>query len=71
MTERLFLGLRILDGIDCDMFRLEFGISIEEVYPDELKELQKGELLEWDGIFLRLTKKGLVVSNQVFAKFVL
>jgi oxygen-independent coproporphyrinogen-3 oxidase len=70
MTEWIFLGLRMLDGIDTDSFQHEFGTSIGEVYANELTELQKAGLLEWKGDRLRLTRDGLIVSNQVFMKFV-
>jgi oxygen-independent coproporphyrinogen-3 oxidase len=70
MTEWIFLGLRMLDGIDTDSFQQEFGTSIGEVYLKELTELQKAGLLEWKGARLRLIRNGLILSNQVFMKFV-
>jgi oxygen-independent coproporphyrinogen-3 oxidase len=70
MSERLFLGLRMLDGIDLNLFREEFGSGFEEAYPEESAKLLATGLIEISGGKLRLSKKSLLVSNQVFAMFV-
>jgi oxygen-independent coproporphyrinogen-3 oxidase len=69
MAERLFLGLRMLDGVDLALFRSEFGISFEDAYPDECSSLFTGGFLEICGGRLRLTEKSLLVSNQIFMRF--
>ncbi len=69
MAERLFLGLRMHDGVDLDLFRNEFGISFENAYPDECSSLFSGGFLEIRGGRLRLAEKSLLVSNQVFMRF--
>jgi oxygen-independent coproporphyrinogen-3 oxidase len=35
IQERLFLGLRMREGIDLEKFRTEFGVSVAEIYPEE------------------------------------
>ncbi len=70
MAERLFLGLRMREGVADDLFRREFGMTIGEAYPDELPELLAAGLLQWQEGALRLSERGLIISNQVFVRFV-
>jgi oxygen-independent coproporphyrinogen III oxidase len=69
-SETLFLGLRMLEGLDGKRFCTDFGMNLEEAYPDELRNLLAEGLLEWRNGHLRLTVRGLIVSNQVFIQFV-
>ena len=70
MSETLFLGLRMMEGVDGNGFRLEFGRLLEEAYPDELRTLLKEGLLAWQKGHLRLTCRGLILANQVVIRFV-
>ena len=70
MAETLFLGLRMLEGVDGEQFRREFGVTLEEAYPAELSRLLTDALLEWQDGCLRLSRRGLIMANQVFVKFV-
>ena len=70
MSEFLFLGLRMRDGIELARFREEFGSPVEETYPGELDELAGGELVEVRDGMLRITEKGLLLANQVLMRFV-
>jgi oxygen-independent coproporphyrinogen-3 oxidase len=69
-SETLFLGLRMLDGVDEKRFRNDTGMTVEDAYPDELRDLLAEGLLEWRKGHLRLTARGLILSNQVFIRFV-
>ncbi|MBQ2643146.1 MAG: oxygen-independent coproporphyrinogen III oxidase [Eubacterium sp.] len=71
MEEFMFLGLRMIDGISKTDFENCFGKSIDEVYGDVVrKEEQTGNLIcEKDRI--RLSDKGIDISNIVLAKFLL
>lgn len=71
MEEFMFLGLRMIDGISKTDFENCFGKSIDEVYGDVVrKEGQTGNLIcEKDRI--RLSDKGIDISNIVLAKFLL
>jgi oxygen-independent coproporphyrinogen-3 oxidase len=70
LAEKLFLGLRMLDGVDGESFRREFGVTLEEAYPTDLPGLLAEGLLEWREGHLRLTRRGIILSNQVFIRFV-
>ncbi|HAU31897.1 MAG: Oxygen-independent coproporphyrinogen III oxidase [Desulfotomaculum sp. 46_296] len=70
MAETVILGLRLLKGINLNEFALRFGKRLDEVYPQQIDKFVKLKLIEHDGRIIRLTRKGLAVSNQVFVEFV-
>lgn len=70
MSETMFLGLRLIKGVNLDFFRQRFGRQVEDVYGNEITRLIKAGLVEISGGFLRLTGKGLPVANRVFREFV-
>ncbi|SFB75181.1 radical SAM family heme chaperone HemW [Butyrivibrio sp. YAB3001] len=69
MEEFMFLGLRLIKGVSRDKFEKEFGKSVFEIYGEVIDKYVKMGLLENDGEYLRLTEKGLDVSNTVMADF--
>lgn len=71
MEEFMFLGLRMMCGVRrSDFFRF-FGMQIEEIYENPLKIMEKNGLLEIEGDRIRLTKRGIDISNYVFEQFLL
>ena len=71
MEEYMFLGLRMMDGISCAEFEERFGISIGKVYDSQIEKLKNEGLLTVSGDNIRLTGKGIDVSNVVLANFLL
>lgn len=69
MEEFMFLGLRMTEGISRERFFREFGKTLEKVYAEPICKLEKLGLLEIQGDVLRLTRKGISLSNQVFVEF--
>ena len=69
-SEALFMGLRLIDGVRLDEFRREYGVDVAGRYRDELARLEETGLIEIDGNRLRLTARGLLLSNEVFVCFV-
>lgn len=70
MAETMFLGLRLIKGIDLNMFYRRFGRRAEDIYRKEIAGLLKDRLVEFAGECLRLTVKGLPLANRVFREFV-
>jgi len=70
MAETMFLGLRLLQGVDLNMFYHRFGRRAEVVYRREIAGLVKEGLVEFAGERLRLTARGLPLANRVFGEFV-
>jgi putative oxygen-independent coproporphyrinogen III oxidase len=66
--EAIFLGLRLISGLDLVQFRENFGTSFTERYRKPLEYLQEGELIELSADHLRLTPKGHLLSNEVFTE---
>jgi len=69
ISEAMMLGLRLIDGIDTEEFFNIHGVSIEDKYSKEIKELIKNNLLKLKNIKLKLTHRGILFSNEVFLKF--
>lgn len=70
MSETVFLGLRLMEGVDLSAFRHRFGKDIDEVFRDEIDRLAGLGLIERAGGRLRLTRRGMMLGNMVFAEFV-
>lgn len=70
MEEFMFLGLRLVDGVSVNKFEETFEVSVSQVYDKVLSKHQKDGLLTVDEQ-IRLTEKGLDVSNYVMADFLL
>ncbi|GMQ64006.1 radical SAM family heme chaperone HemW [Vallitalea maricola] len=69
IEEYMFLGLRLLEGIDKIDFYNRWGHEIEYYYKDAIQELiEKGLIME-NGSRLKLTKKGVDVSNFALSMF--
>jgi oxygen-independent coproporphyrinogen-3 oxidase len=58
--EAFFLGLRLDEGIEADW----------SPYRDGVERFEKEGLLQVDGSRLRLTPRGILLSNEVFAQFI-
>jgi oxygen-independent coproporphyrinogen III oxidase len=69
-SEFVFLGLRLANGIDLNEYRARFGVDLAAKYSDELAEARAVGLVESAGGCLRLTRKGMLFSNEVFSIFV-
>lgn len=69
-SEFIFLGLRLSKGIDLTEYENRFGVDLPNKYAEDLSRLEELELIEFAGNRLRLTSKGMVFSNEVFAVFV-
>lgn len=69
LAEFMFLGLRMAEGVRSSDLEREFGVSLWEKYGKTLDELISQELLTADKEGVRLTSRGMLLSNQVFGRF--
>jgi oxygen-independent coproporphyrinogen-3 oxidase len=69
-AEALFLGMRLMRGVDVRRYRESFGVDLHDQHGDDLDRFYKAGLLEFDGDLIRLTRTGALLSNEVFAAFV-
>ena len=70
MGETLFLGLRLLQGLELDLFQKRHGAHLMDVFGSEVNDLVASGLLNLDQRHLKLTPRGLLLSNQVFVRFI-
>ena len=70
MGEFMMLGLRLNSGISRLEFQRRFGVAAEEVYQREISDLVECGLLEAPGDAIRLTSRGRLLGNEVFARFI-
>ncbi len=70
MSEYIFTGMRKSIGISMLDFEKRFGDNILKLYQNQLVKLMDQGLIEQQGDFIRLTRKGIDISNQVFVEFV-
>ncbi len=68
-AEALFLGLRLMRGVDLEAHRERFGADVQSEYETDLRRFSDAGLVELDGRSLRLTERGVLLSNEVFAAF--
>ena len=66
-SEAIFLGLRLMSGIDFANYHAQFGDDLREQYNGELDRLKDAGLIEIDSEVLKLTSRGALLSNEVFA----
>ncbi len=70
MAETMFLGLRMTQGVSDTDFRRLYGKDMYAVYGPVIEKHEKEGLIVWEDGYLRLTERGLDVSNYVMADFV-
>src|SRR5688572_12246309 len=59
-AESLFLGLRLMRGVSLDLCK---------EYETDLERFREAGLIELEGDWVRLTRSGALLSNEVFAAF--
>ncbi len=69
-AEALFLGLRMMNGVDLSRYESRFGSDVRATYEADLDRFQEAGLIECEGGLLRLTRPGALLSNEVFSAFV-
>lgn len=68
--EYMLLGLRKIDGVSIQEFKIKFVANPVFLYHSELEKLVNEELLEIDGDQIKLTNKGLDLANIVWKEFI-
>lgn len=70
MEDFLMVGLRVLDGISRSRFEQQFDASLDEVFKRPLSKMVNAGLLETTEDGYRLSQKGILFGNEVFAEFI-
>jgi putative oxygen-independent coproporphyrinogen III oxidase len=67
--EAWFLGLRLNAGVEVSTLEREFGCEAVARSMEIVRRLDREGLVIWDGSSVRLTPRGRLLSNDVFAEF--
>jgi oxygen-independent coproporphyrinogen-3 oxidase len=68
-AEFMFMGLRMTRGVSVEDFFRRFGQKPAEIYPQIGSWLEEG-LMESKDAGLRLTRRGLMLADEIFITFV-
>ncbi len=71
MEEFMFLGLRLTKGVLITDFYDRFGMELIDVFEKPIQKNISFGLLKYENLYLRLTDKGLDLSNRVMGDFLL
>ena len=71
MEEFVFMGLRMVSGIDLLKFEKKFGVDINSIYKEIIEKNIKDGLLVVQKNKMFLTAKGMELSNSVMSDFIL
>jgi oxygen-independent coproporphyrinogen-3 oxidase len=66
MSETAFLALRTAMGLHLPTFERRFGLPFAQFAGNRLRPVEEAGLLERDGQWLRLSKRGRLLGNEVF-----
>lgn len=68
--EFAFLNLRLSEGLNLENYASHFGHNLLEELGNDLRQMEEAGLIKIAENRLRLTRKGMVFSNEVFEIFV-
>ena len=70
LEEEIFLGLRLVEGINIKEIEKKFNIDFCKKYSNILKKYEQEELLEMKSNFVKFSEQGFLVSNYILADFI-
>jgi oxygen-independent coproporphyrinogen III oxidase len=70
LEETFFLGLRLNRGVDLKEIAAKFGPSAVASFRETISDFAEGGLMEREDSWIRLTPRGRLLSNEVFARFI-
>jgi oxygen-independent coproporphyrinogen-3 oxidase len=69
LAETAILGLRLNEGIDTNYLQQRFGVDVTARYHQQIEEMAGIGLLEKTDGNIKLTRRGRLLSNEVFWRF--
>lgn len=70
LIDAIILGLRLCKGIRIEDFKKRFGIDMHSRYYKTIQNYKNMGLLKLENGWLKLTKRGYFLSNQVLCQFI-
>ena len=71
IEESMFLGMRLLEGVNLNNLQAKYHVNIYELYKPRLDKLRDLGYVSLESGVLRLTRQGLMIANDVFEEFLL
>lgn len=69
-SELMFLGLRLSEGIDYDIYYQEHGLNLLEIFKNEIKKLTEENLIEISNNIIKLSPSKIFIANRIFEEFI-
>lgn len=70
LQEAMFTGLRLVEGVDVDALGATYGVDLRARYRGPLARYEEAGLVQWDARRLRLTRRGMLLANEILTVFV-
>ncbi len=70
IAETMMMGMRLSRGVSNADFNHRFGVDMSDVFYEELRDLSDAGLIIHDHAGARLTPRGRLLGNEVFARLV-
>ena len=70
MGETMMMGMRLSEGVSHKRFEKRFGTALNKIFSKELDRLVALDLVEITDKSVRLSDKGRLLGNEVFAEFI-
>ncbi len=70
LQEALFTGLRLADGVDVEALGARYDADIRARYARPLEPYLDAGLVRWEDRWLRLTRPGMLLANEILSVFV-
>jgi|AP95_1055475.scaffolds.fasta_scaffold09354_2 oxygen-independent coproporphyrinogen-3 oxidase len=70
VAETMMMGMRLNEGVSMARFKTRFKAKLSDVFPDEIERLLEIGLIEVTDDAVRLSDRGFLLGNEVFAEFI-
>ncbi|MBQ8847723.1 MAG: radical SAM family heme chaperone HemW [Candidatus Gastranaerophilales bacterium] len=70
IEEEIFLGLRLIEGINFNLINTKYDIDIIKKYGNIFEKYISNKLMEKTEKGVRLTQKGILLSNEILCEFI-
>ena len=70
MADAMMMGMRLKEGVSHAGFEDRFGVKLADAFGDTVRELSAAGLVVSDAAGVRLTRRGRLLGNEVFGRFV-
>ena len=70
MADAMMMGMRLAQGVSHARFEQRFGVKLTDAFGDAIREMSMAGLIVHDQAGIRLTRRGRLLGNEVFGRFV-